>query len=688
MYDCLYIFIIKIKIKMKSLLHLCLILIICLSYCNSLHNDASIKLENKKFGLSIKSNLRNLSNSQNSSRFKLSNYFQSRKKSYFKQIDMMIDFENRTKITNDIIHGNGNMNLSSINDNSLFKNFELNSKKEFMIENINFLSKKEEKNKIQESNDKSQVLSKKENNDLILEDWFMIASIEFDNITKYPPIILSNGKEVKIKHDEKFFRINDSYNCKNTDEDSKPSKERLFWFRLNRKNTQLFYSSSKTDFNVLGSILISTAKGVSKIIDDSFEKEIFCFNIVDNENSEWKICNCNKTLTVKWYCALKEILKDSSDPICKLCTKKENEVKEIINTVIQPIIIFPTSSQLCNENWNYEKNGNDWNCKCKEGIEQSPIDLPTQVSAIDSPIKPIFNYSILSKNYKESSLKKLKYLSFENSKGGVNTSNHEDVELELSHNKMRIAGFDLGKLITLDGTVYRAEEIIFHSPSQHTIGGMRYDLELTILHSGISKGDISKQASVSFLFKSTPGAYNMFFESIDYLNLPNVKLNSRKKEILKDIYIPNVLFSKDDEDYNLDMASKKCFSFYTYQGSLMFPPCTERTIVFVASEPIPLSSTIISLIKESLTQNTSGYKNSENTYREIQKRNGRPIFHFDCEKSGCKEDMAKKKKKSNVGHYEKVIKSVTDYFYVQGDKPSGLPGSYVVSEKEFNDLSK
>jgi carbonic anhydrase len=662
---------------MKSFIKLFILVVIMTYSCISITNENNVNSKKSNlqvsFQVNTKNNLRSSSKSANANR--LLNYFHSKKSSYNKQIDMMIDFHNKSRLAkNDFSSNLQNFNIKSESKLNLIneKNVIINKVKESTSDSFftNFITKKE-----------SNHFHNPTNNDDILEDWFMIASLEFDNISKYPPIILSNGKEIRISHDNKFFRINDGYNCKDTDE--KPPKERLFWFRLNRKNSQLFYSSSKTDFNVLGAISISSAKEVSKIIDDSFEKEIYCFNIVDKEGSEWKICNCNKILTVKWYCALKEILKDNSDPLCKLCNKKNEIVNEVVKTVIQPIIIFPTTSQLCNEVWNYKNNGKDWNCVCKEGLEQSPIDLPVISSSIDSPIKPIFNYSILSKNYKENTSKKLKYLNFENTKGGMHTSNHEDVELEVVNNKLRIAGFDLGKLVTLDGTVYRAEEIIFHSPSQHTIGGIRYDLELTILHSGISKGDISKQASVSFLFKSTPGSYNMFFESIDYLNLPNAKLNSRKKEILKDIYIPNVFFSKDDEDYNIDMAGKKCFSFFTYQGSLMFPPCTERTIIFVASEPIPLSSTIISLIKESLSQNNSN--GTENNFREIQNRNGRPVFHFDCEKSGCGQEK-RQKKKEKIGHYEKVIKTVTDYFYVQGDKPSGLPGSYVVPEKEFNNL--
>lgn len=58
----------------------------------------------------------------------------------------------------------------------------------------------------------------------------------------------------------------------------------------------------------------------------------------------------------------------------------------------------------------------------------------------------------------------------------------------------------------------------------------------------------------------------------------------------------------------------------------------------------------------------------------------------------CVDDYIKElgDKKSNSkhqvqGHYEKVQKTVIKYFYVDSDKPSGLPGAYVVPESETRD---
>ena len=72
--------------------------------------------------------------------------------------------------------------------------------------------------------------------------------------------------------------------------------------------------------------------------------------------------------------------------------------------------------------------------------------------------------------------------------------------------------------------------------------------------------------------------------------------------------------------------------------------------------------------------------------RLIQPLNGRAIFYYDKIKfCGNDKDIGLLKaggRGKKKGHYEKVLKKITDYYYVNGEKPSGLPGSYVVARKE------
>ena len=68
-----------------------------------------------------------------------------------------------------------------------------------------------------------------------------------------------------------------------------------------------------------------------------------------------------------------------------------------------------------------------------------------------------------------------------------------------------------------------------------------------------------------------------------------------------------------------------------------------------------------------------------NSRREIQEINGRPIFHYDHEKQ-CRKDP--KVIIPEPGHYEKIQKIATKYFYINNLTPSGIPGAFVVSEDE------
>jgi len=164
--------------------------------------------------------------------------------------------------------------------------------------------------------------------------------------------------------------------------------------------------------------------------------------------------------------------------------------------------------------------------------------------------------------------------------------------------------------------------------------------------------------------------------------LPNTI--SKERDLTGNIFIPKIFYSADDSDIPI----MKAFSFYTYQGSMSFPPCTENTIVYVASKPIKLGSSAIQLFQEALRipdlLNQSGDVIVSNwvpqSNRRLQDLNGRPVFHYDHEKY-CGPDPVLEPPKPQ-GHYEKVVKAATKFFYVNGPTPSGLPNAFVVSENE------
>eukprot|EP00340_Litonotus_pictus_P004308 CAMPEP_0170517174 /NCGR_PEP_ID=MMETSP0209-20121228/3232_1 /TAXON_ID=665100 ORGANISM="Litonotus pictus, Strain P1" /NCGR_SAMPLE_ID=MMETSP0209 /ASSEMBLY_ACC=CAM_ASM_000301 /LENGTH=572 /DNA_ID=CAMNT_0010802341 /DNA_START=176 /DNA_END=1894 /DNA_ORIENTATION=- len=505
--------------------------------------------------------------------------------------------------------------------------------------------------------------------DEILEEWMTISSWEFLNIKRFPPVKLSNGTIINIEVNSLNFRLNKAYNC--TDP-ARPVDERLFWFRLS--NNSLYYSSTKTDINILGYITITEVYDIDRNTDISGEKENFCFNLKDDVFKEWRVCNENKETVLKWYCTIRRYLK-LDDDVCWGIPRDPNQIIKK-HKIKKSIIMVPLASPTCNEGWDYSQAGDDWVCDCKEGVEQSPIDLPKIQDAIESPVKPIFTYKDVEAINEYSTL-------------DGNMVETRKLELINDDNMLHLLHYDFGKAITNDGAEYQAQEITFHTPANHKIDGKEYPLEITIIHFGVTKGDIGKQLTLSFLFEAVPGVYNQFIDDLDVFNLPDPV--NKRRGLQRSLFIPKILYDQNNKLNNVPVM--KPFSFYTYSGSLPFPPCTERTIALVASKPMQVSTTAISLLKEALRmpdlKSKTGDVFTSNklhiSNRHVQPLNGRPVYFYDHQKN-CGPDPVPLPPKPS-GHYEKVLNRGTQFFYVNGPEPSGLPGAFVVSEQEAKGLA-
>jgi hypothetical protein len=251
----------------------------------------------------------------------------------------------------------------------------------------------------------------------------------------------------------------------------------------------------------------------------------------------------------------------------------------------------------------------------------------------------------------------------------------------------------MGKAITLDGAVYVADEIVFHTPAEHTINGVRYDMEMQIIHRGVTTGDIAKSVILCLLFKKKAGIFNKFIDKLDVFNLPNPAEPYR--DITESLFIPYAFLESSQPDIQL----MNPFSFFTYSGSETQPPCAERTVIYVSSKPINIGSVAIEMFKEAIKTpdviNDAGESVKAMfpayNFRAIQPLHGRAVFHYDhlayCGPSVTNAALGlgfrdKKRRRHTQGHYEKKITAVKEYFYVNGETPSGMPGAYVVSPTE------
>jgi carbonic anhydrase len=499
--------------------------------------------------------------------------------------------------------------------------------------------------------------------DLVYQDWFSISSLDFSNTKKFPLVDTEDG-EFNIDYDNKIYRrINPKFKFNNS---TIPNKN-AFYFRLSKY--LLWYSFDNKEINIVGRIKVREIQDVRYIE----KKKEYCFNPIENSKTSWTICGKDKNLIIKWFCKILKLSKLSKDDKCdpKKYLGNISPGNVVIKTITQPLIIIPTAAHMCNAGWSYQKKGVDWECMCKEGMEQSPIDLPPIKLAIETDARPVFEYKTvqvkMATDYEPAKL----------NIGDNNVIRYEKEALRIKHP-------NFGKIVTLDGAVYFAEEIVFHTPSEHTKNGKRFEMEMQIIHHGKSVGDTLKSVILSFLFKARPGSFNKFIDKLDFFDLPNPIIKA--KELSKALFIPQILQDSNEEDLSYMLP----FSFYTYQGSHTAPPCAEKTIHYVASQPIDLSNTALEMFKESLRipdqMDSKGNVHvadfiSEN-YRVTQPLNGRAIFHYD-HKNDCP-DFRKPKQGAppTKGHYEKVVKDAVKYFHVNGVKPSGIPNAFVVTNKE------
>ncbi len=222
-------------------------------------------------------------------------------------------------------------------------------------------------------------------------------------------------------------------------------------------------------------------------------------------------------------------------------------------------------SPICNDGWNFATHGIDWECKCIEGSLQSPINLPDTADLEDVKAESLFIFNELDAN---------------------------TVLFVWEENMMKMKG-EFGSITDPTGAEYIGYELRFHTPSEHTIQGKRFDLEVQVLYKGVTEGDFFKQAGLSFMFSGKAGASNRFFDALDMMNLPDTVRKS--VEVTSNVNVQHILF-EDDHDF-----ADPNFNYYAYQGSITNPPCSEHMTWFIAADVKKISTTQLTMFSDSLT---------------------------------------------------------------------------------------
>lgn len=166
---------------------------------------------------------------------------------------------------------------------------------------------------------------------------------------------------------------------------------------------------------------------------------------------------------------------------------------------------------------------------CKTGSLQSPIDMS------DRRVKMVQKTENIKRNYRpfNATLK----------------NRGHDIMVQWE-------GFDKAGSIQINGARYFLQQCHWHSPSEHTINGRRYDMELHMLHTTPEQ----KIAVIGYLYKT--GKPDAFLSKL--LN-DIVSMTDQKMERNIGIVDPR----------EIKFGGKK---YYRYMGSLTTPPCKQGVI--------------------------------------------------------------------------------------------------------------
>ena len=199
-------------------------------------------------------------------------------------------------------------------------------------------------------------------------------------------------------------------------------------------------------------------------------------------------------------------------------------------------------------NWEYkgEKGPDHWGelnsefTLCSQGESQSPIDIDKANTKSQDLVDIAFNYQPNPMNI---------------------LNDGHTVKVDYDSGKK-------GNTIAVNGSTYTLRQFHFHAPSEHTLNGEYFDMEMHLVHTN----DRDEVAVIGILMKN--GTENKAFTKL-WNNLPT---EVGQEKTLNDMAI----------DVNDLLPEKRLY--YSYQGSFTTPPCTEGVNWLVLTTPIELST--------------------------------------------------------------------------------------------------
>ncbi len=241
------------------------------------------------------------------------------------------------------------------------ENAKKSSKGKKVIYLVNRGKNKTNKTKVHKSNPDILLPSESEL-DLVHKGWLKVSSPSLLKSKLYPRLTLPDWQQVDIPTERNFFRINDAYNPFDNDSQSPPGPY-FFFMRLSKRN--LFYGLTKSSIEIAGAIQFKDVRDAIALPD--FARSDECFIVEDAENRDWTLCAEDILKRNKWVCMIRDLLGKEEYQICKKHMDGDAKIPLITQKITQPILIIPLASPFCNQDYNYNELGADWECECREG---------------------------------------------------------------------------------------------------------------------------------------------------------------------------------------------------------------------------------------------------------------------------------------------------------------------------------
>lgn len=282
-----------------------------------------------------------------------------------------------------------------------------------------------------------------------------------------------------------------------------------------------------------------------------------------------------------------------------------NEEEEEKHVAIMPWETTPSRFE-------YTDHGESWTGRCLTGRQQSPIDI---VPAGAEPVKVA-----------RSSIVKFEYAKYEGALKMINTGKTVELSGELGHADVR-------------NTKYVMREFAFHAPSEHTIEGEEFPLELQVYHQKEGASGNRDLLALSILFKEGP-AENLFLRSLNVSAFPTE--SGAVSEVRSSIDL-NDLHSSIDGDQMV------------YMGSRTEPGCEETVEWHVCSKVQPATASQIKAIRDLFGKSGNN--------RKMQLTGTRTVYLNALPDAEAVEDRSPKgQRQSNIKRNEELRRQIIEMY--------------------------